>query len=212
MHFILLKIKNFLPMKNEKGFGLTEKFSMKIFIFSFFPKVEGECCNKLEKKLLRTGLIINTSNHEIGHNFVNNHFYMENSRIPIETPRKKTLEFAEGGWYVELALYGRILETISLEQTLYIINEENYKKNFVDFQEGFNNIQAKDLELKGAFKELFKDINLKEISSKLNKNIYISLKTSNKNRKKYIKCRIVNDVIGKRKYEKKCEEIFEKYS
>jgi hypothetical protein len=80
----------------------------------------------LEQKLLREGLIINISNHEIGHDFVMDHFFMENARIPIETPRKKTLD-AEGGYYIEYALYGRRLESINMEQALYILNENNYK-------------------------------------------------------------------------------------
>ena len=200
-----------LPLKNEKGLGITSKFSMKTYVISFFPKVEGGYCNKLFKKLLRTSVIVKTSNHEFGHNFVNIHFFMENSRISNEASRKKTLDFVEGDGYIELALYGRLLENISLEQAFYILNESNYNKNFIEFQEGFNNIQQKDLEIKGTFEEVFKDINLEEINSEQNKNIYIPQKDANKNRKIYINCRIKNDVIGRRCSDLYYDEIYQKY-
>ena len=202
---------DYLPLKNEKGLGITSKFSMKTYVISFFPKVEGGYCNKLFKKLLRTAVIVKTSNNEFGHNFVNIHFFMENSRISNETSRKKTLDFVEGSGYIELALYGRLLENISLEQAFYILNESNYNKNFIEFQEGFNNIQQKDLEIKGTFEEVFKDINLEEINSKQNKNIYIPQKDANKNRKIYINCRIKNDVIGRRCSHLYYDEIYQKY-
>ena len=120
-------------MKLEESNGMTDKFSMDMFIVSFLPKVEGKVsCDKLDQKLLREGLIINTSNHEIGHVFVMDHFFMENARIPIETPRKKTLD-AEGGYYIEYALFGRMLVIINMEQALYLLNENNYKKTYLEF-------------------------------------------------------------------------------
>ena len=51
---------------------------------------------------------------------------MKNARIAIEAPRKKSLDIDEGGFFIEYALYGRILKTINLGQSLYIINEINY--------------------------------------------------------------------------------------
>ena len=65
---------------------------------------------------------------------------MNNARLPITTPRKNSLEFAEGGCYMEFALYGRIIETLNIQQALYIMNENNYNKTFLEFQEWFNDI------------------------------------------------------------------------
>ena len=205
------KYYHFIPMKLEESNGMTDKFSMNIFIVSFLPKVEGKGnCKKLEQKLLREGLIINISNHEIGHDFVMDHFFMENARIPIETPRKKTLD-AEGGYYIEYALYGRRLESINMEQALYILNENNYNKTYLEFQEGFNNIKKEDLILEGVFKEMFKDIKLEEIDTNEKKNLYLPLNPI-KLKEKIIVRSLKNDVIGRRISDETYNEMQKKYS
>ena len=198
-------------MKLEESNGMTDKFSMDMFIVSFLPKVEGKgSCDKLAQKLLREGLIINTSNHEIGHAFVMDHFFMENARIPIETPRKKTLD-AEGGYYIEYALFGRMLEIINMEQALYLLNENNYKKTYLEFQEGFNNIKKEDLIIEGTFKEMFKDIKLEEIYSDIKKNLYLP-SNPNKFKEKIIVRSLKNDVIGRRISDEAYNEMYKKYS
>ncbi len=202
---------HFIPMKLEESNRMTDKFSMDMFIVSFLPKVEGKgSCDKLDQKLLREGLIINTSNHEIGHVFVMDHFFMENARIPIETPRKKTLD-AEGGYYIEYALFGRMLEIINVEQALYLLNENNYKKTYLEFQEGFNNIKKEDLIIEGTFKEMFKDIKLEEIYSDIKKNLYLP-SNPNKFKEKIIVRSLKNDVIGRRISDEAYNEMYKKYS
>ena len=196
----------FIPMKLDDINGLTDKYSMKIFISSFLPKVFGTLdVTKDEQKLLREGLIVGITNHEIGHIFVLVNFFMENARISIETPRKKSLEDddSEGGYYIEYALYGRLLETINIEQALYLLNEKNYDKSFLEFQEGFNNIKSEDLKLEGIFKDYFKDFNSKESNHNKNnnKNPYIAINKKNIP-EKLILYKIKNDVIGKRYNEK----------
>ena len=202
---------DFLPIKNDKGLGLTEKYSMNIYIISFLPEVEGGIYNKAEKMLLRKSLIVNDSNHEIGHSFVDIHFYMENGRIPIKTPRKKTLEINEGGYFIEFALYGRILETITIEQALYILNENNYDKTFLEFQEGFNNIQNKDLYIQGEFSDDFKNIELNEKIC-INKTIYIPQRKYISPQTKRISCRIKKDVLRRFISDAKYNEIYKEYT
>jgi len=202
---------DFLPIKNYKGLGLTEKYSMNIYIISFLPEIEGGIYNKAEKMLLRKSLIINASNREIGHSFVDIHFYMENGRIPIETQRKKTLEINEGGYFIEFALYGRILETITIEQAFYILNENNYDKNFLEFQEGFNNIQKKDLYIQGEFSDDFKNIKLNEKFG-INKTIYIPQRKYINPQIKRINCKIKKDVLRRFISNAKYNEIYKEYT
>ena len=193
---------NFIPMKLDDANGFTDKYSMKIFISSFLPKMIGGSKNsKNEQNLLREGLIIGVTNHEIGHCFVLINFYMENARISIDTPRKKLIDDndAEGGNYIEYALYGRTLETINIEQALYLLNEKNYDKSFLEFQEGFNNIKKEDIEIQGVFKDIFNNINIDDLESNKNniKNRYIPLNKKNISEKVIVK-NVKNDVIGKR--------------
>ena len=187
----------FLPMPLSYTSGLTDKFSMKTYFISFLKDVDKAYKNS-HKTILQTASVINAGNHEIGHNFVNHNFYMENCQVSIETPRKRNIEFSEGGYYVELALYGRILKYITLAQALYIINEENYKKTFMEFQEGFNKISTEDLKIKGVFSKLFSNFNFDENFLKISKNIFIKQKPfySSEDEKGIIP-RLKNDVIGK---------------
>ena len=135
---------------------------------------------------------------------------MENARIPIETPRKHNLD-AEGGYYIEYALFGRMLESINLQQALYILNENNYNKTYLEFQEGFNNIKKEDLILEGVFKEMFKDIKLEEIDTNEKKNLYLPLNPI-KLKEKIIVRSLKNDVIGRRISDETYNEMQKKYS
>ena len=194
-------------MKSQKSYGLTEKYSMKMYIISFLERPEGGNMNKDEKRLLRTSQIVNTTNHEIGHNFVNNNFFMNNGRSTIETPRKNLLDIREGGYYIELALYGRILKSISFKQALYLINEANYNKPFLEFQEGFNNKQKDDLKIEGIIKDEFKNINLDGNNEEYKDNLYIRQRIHSDIPEKKIKCFVKND-IGRFIP----EEIYSKYT
>ena len=190
------KYYHFIPMKLENSNGMTDKFSMNMYILSFLPKVSGYGCKKSELKLLREGLIINISHREIGHNFINYNFYMENARIP--NVKKNNLD-GDYRYYVEYILYGKILESINIQQALYLLNEKNYDKTFLEFQEGFNNIKKEDLIIEGTFKEMFKDINLEVINSNHNKNLYLPI-NSNESKEKIIVRNLKNDVIGRKNF------------
>ena len=187
-----------LDIPIEDSLGMTDKFSMKTYFIPYFSKVKKINGYTFinEGETLRNGCIIKVGNHEIGHDFVNVNFYSENCNISIETPRKESIDFCEGGNYLDFALYGKILEEINLKQALYILNEENYNKNYIDFQFGFNNPSREDLEVKGVFRDICKDINLNEDFQIHSKNVYISLNSSIIRGKKIL-CRIRNDVFGK---------------
>ena len=192
------KYYDFLPMKSQKSYAITEKYSLKMYIISFLERPEGGNMNKDEKRLLRTSQIVNTSNHEIGHNFVNNNFFMNNGRNTIETPRKHLLDVREGGYYIELALYGRILKSISIKQAIYLLNEANYNKSFLEFQEGFNNIQKEDdLKIEGIFEDEFKNIYLVGNKEGYNDNLYIPQRIHSNIPEKKIRCLVKNDIIGR---------------
>ena len=109
---------------------------------------------------------------------------------------------------VEYALYGRKLETINIQQALYLLNEKNYDKSFLEFQEGFNNITKDDITIDGIFKGMVKDINIDEIHSNKDnyKNPYIALNKKNI-LEKVIIYKIKDDVIGKR-YDEKTYKYF----
>ena len=178
--------------------GLTDKLTMNTYFIPFLPEIVGKKVplHKNQEKIMQNGYLIRTGNHEIGHNFTNLKFYNENCKISIRSPRKKTLDFIEGGYYLDIALFGKILKTMNFAQALYVLNEENYKKTYLDFQFGFNNINNKDLEVTGAFAKECEDITnilTNKFPNKanlvfINFNPYISNDT-------IINCAIKNDLL-----------------
>ena len=191
-HFEILDV----PIKTS--IGLTDKFTMKIYFIPFMSQIifEKGLILKNEKNIMKNGFFIRVGNHEIGHNFTNINFYMENCQIPITTPRKKTFDEIEGGYYIDYALFGEILREINLKQALYILNEKNYEKTYLDFQYGFKDIKEEDLKVEGVFKEMCENIinNINPYHEDNYKSIYISLNPSGIKENK-IKCEISNDVI-----------------
>ena len=203
-----------LDIPIEKALGITDKFTMKIYFIPFLFKINNLNNYRVEngKNIIANASFIRTGNHGIGHNFTNFNFYMENCNISIETPRKKSLEFCEGGYYIDLALFGKILHEINLEQSLYILNEKNYQKTYLDFQYGFNNINKEDLKVEGTFKGMCENIinNLNIDFENNAKSVLIKLNSFSFEENK-IYCGIRNDVLGKRISDKDYKKILMKY-
>ena len=191
-HFEVLDIPIFTSL------GLTDKFTMKTYFIPFMPKVYyGNSFHfKNENIIIKNGFFVRIGNHEIGHNFTNINFYMENCQISIQTPRKKQLNKIEGGAYIDFALFGKVLKELNLEQVLYILNEKNYEKTYIDFQYDFNNIKEEDLKVQGVFKQMCENIykSYKKDFEKNTESIFIRLNPTNITESK-IYCDIKNDVI-----------------
>ena len=200
-----------IPLENQ--LDISDKFSMKTYFIPFLSVISKKCSDS-EKDIMRNGSFVKTGAHEVGHNFVNIKFFMENCRIPIETPRKKSLvsDDCEGGKYIEYALFGKTLEMINLNEALYILNENNYKKSFLEFQYGFKNIEEKNLKVKGVFENLCKGIQLNKNFITYAKSINL-VEHSTHVKEKKILCRNLNDVIGRaspmKTYEKLLMEYFD---
>jgi len=198
-----------LPL--EKELALNDKFTMKTYFIPFLSIITQQCKTE-EKNILRNGCFVKTGAHEIGHNFVNIEFFMENCKISIETPRKRSLNIndCEGGKYIEYALFGKILEKIRLDEALYILNEKNYEKSYLDFQYGFNHINKDNLEVKGTFENLCKSIQLNQNYINYSKKIFIATNTSYF-KEKAISCKNENDVLGRLSFNENYENILIEY-
>ena len=205
---------NILDSPIIEAHGITDKFSMNIYFIPFMPAITmNKTLHINQDKIMKNGFYIRTGNHEIGHNFTNVKFYNENCKISISTPRKKTLNFVEGGYYVDLALYGKILDKINFSQALYILNEENYKKTYLDFQFGFNNINMDDLKITGVFKQYCEDINniLDKKFKKRSESIFVSFIPSGI-QEITVNCGIKNDLLfGTRISDEEYEKIIKQY-
>ena len=201
---------NIIPMKLENICGVTDKYSLKTFLVPFLNTYNGHIKN--DKKILRKGYSISVGNHEFGHIFGLINFYMNNARFQIETPRKKALEFSEGGYYIELLLYGRKLDSLNVLEALYIINEANYNKTFLEFQNGFNDIKIEDLKVTGTLANELPTIEFNENNIRKLRNTYISYKDLENAKQKIIKIKMKNDVLGRIIPDRIYEIINKKYS
>ena len=184
----------------QKVLGITDKFTMKTYFRPYMFPVHNTTGINFENmdEIMENGYLVRTGNHETGHNFTNFNYYMKNCTISIESPRKKSLDKIEGGYYVDYALFGKILEKINIAQVLYILNEKNYEKTYLEFQYGFNNIKQENLIVHGTFENMCKNIIID-----LNKNtevnydsIFIRLNLSSAQETE-IDCEIKNDVLGR---------------
>ena len=110
-------------------------------------------------------------------------YHQENGNIPLKTPRNKNLLIKEGSRAMEKLLFGKIIESINIIEALYILDENNYKKDIYQFKKDFENltgIEAKKEHhsINGEFSEFNSIYNAKELFSIESQLIFIRLEES----------------------------------
>ena len=164
----------FIPYKSNNNCGMTDRFSSKSYIFLDEKEILKNLSEKEIKDILKIGTIIVITVHEINHNIYSYILHFFNYlNLSFESLRKqKIYDIREGGFYIELILFGKIINEISLEEVLYILNIDNYNKSLTEFQKDFMNLKQEDIKIKGIFSELNKIIerenfeNIRNISIK----------------------------------------------
>lgn len=199
INFIIDNIK-FLPLNFEYIAGFFDKLSLTTYI-STMNKVINCYANKNIPKdvqiILENGVIIGIIFHELGHMISAIICYTDNLQSLINTPRKKKFKINEGGYYVEMALFGKIIKKLTLEESLYLLNLKNYEKSLEDFRTGFEKLEKKDLEINGVFSEFKLDMN-NELDKDYGKKFSISTKPKDNNKKNIeIIIPFLNDVKGR---------------
>lgn len=136
---------DFLPIKGNL-YAVTDKFTLKCFLISLSPEMNAEKFLE-DTSLLKYAGIIFTTLHEFGHIIVNHLYYLSNCSRPIDTPRNEKIKECEGGVYFEYALFGDIYDGLNIQQGIFLLKEENYKKNYKEFQNDFESLKLDDLSL-----------------------------------------------------------------
>ena len=206
----------FIPLKSETTSAITEKFSMETYIFLnykfIFSTLNVNECNlpidiELVKKALTNGAIAIINEHEINHNFHNYYYCSKNGNETLKTPRKTEMNEREGGNNMEKILFGRVLNNLTLRQSLYILNEKNYEKSLNQFRKEFLELKEEHCKCDGIFKEFSNmKFNVKELADY----IVINFK-SNKSEAKFgnISFKLKNDVLGFPNFDENDEENFD---
>ena len=102
---------------------------------------------------------------------------------------------------------------MNFAQALYVLNEENYKKTYLDFQFGFNNINEEDLKITGVFAEKYENIINNYNDGLMDKAKLVILQFDlSRSKEININCGIKNDLLfGTRISDEEYEKIIEKY-
>ena len=151
------------------------------------------------KIFLKYGLSILGSIKEIGNNIANILYYMSNCIKDIKTPRNEAIGKSESGEYMELIFFGKVVKRINMKQACYLLNERNYEKNCIDFQNDFENPSLNEINIDGVFSGEYK-----KIKYLLNKNqniLMISILTkqeeNTEDEEPFISFSLEKDMIGR---------------
>ena len=190
----------FAPIKPFSTLAVSDKISLSTIIAFLSKQIVTQFGSNLSEKIkeiLNTGSYVLIEEHEIFHLLNCIPFYETNCAISINTPRKKNYTGrSEGGEYLELLLFDKIFNNISLKETLYILNEENYDKSLKNFKKDFKKLEKNDLIIKGTFNYYNNFIQDKLESTEL-ENTYIILK-SLKFQMPCSEIYLEDDIIGKK--------------
>jgi len=186
----------FIPLNYKHTSAFTDKLTLNTYI-SIMKKTIFNNVEKADTKIFETlenGIIIEIEFHEFGHIISAVLSYINNIGSLINTPRKKYFKINEGGYYIEMALFGKIIKTLKYKEALYILNINNYSKLLDEYRNGFESLKKDDLTIKGPFDFL----NLKELESTEIMENSISSRGSNKD---YEEAKITipfkNDIKGR---------------
>ena len=201
---IIEKRFSFVPIKPSGTLAISNKISFNTFISTEQREIISKS-NKIQfehlKEILNTSSYILIGEHEVFHLLNCIPYYENNCSVSINTPRKKNYNGKEeGGAYLELLLFGKIINKINLGDALFLLNENNYDKSLSDFITSFKNKNRQDLIINGIFKDFNNYFNIQEISDEELNNTLIEQKSnyySNSVFDSYIENYLENDVVGK---------------
>ena len=170
----------FVPYRTQNSSGVTDKYTLKSYIFLKRKNIMENINNKKNiKELIREALILGAFLevifHEINHFIYAVLFMKDNGHsLSFQTPRKEKLpKIREGGHYFELLLFGTIINQLSLNQALYLLNSKNYNKGVKGFQKGFSKLNKNDLIGNSNFEKFNNLINNNIIDSPYNPSITV---------------------------------------
>ena len=197
--FIDKRLK-FAPIKPFDSAALTDKMSLNTYISAKRRVLQNEISKNLNIILI-TGCYVSIEEHEIFQLLHCLPHYENNCLLSIKTPRKKNfLGQAEGGIYLEYLLFNKVLQQINLEEILYILNEKNYEKSLIDFREGFEKLEKKDLIIEGIFSYYNSYIDLSKIEQSKLKNTFIIINNSSIIFPYSVNIKLKNDVFGNKPF------------
>ena len=153
--FIKERLK-FYPYQGLSNSGLTEKFSLYSYIPILFFKITCFDDNLIES--LKISAVIENTIHEINHINQDIIYFRGNDEALFNSPKREKYKGKDGGEYLEELLFGQKIERLRILESLYVLNEENYKQNLENFRKNFQNLH-KDSSVAFSQKKKYLKIN-----------------------------------------------------
>ena len=156
---IIDKHLKFVPFRSDNSGGFTDIFTLNSYIFIEDKPItyHGETIKDVDRKsmvedVLKIGRVIAIILYELNHNLYSYLLNFYNSiSYTFQTPKKnKICEFREGGYYMEFLLFGRIIENLTLEEAMFLMNVDSYNKDLKTFNEEFSNLNG-NFNINGVF-------------------------------------------------------------
>lgn len=178
IYYINERIK-FYPYQNLQNSGLTDKYSLYTYIPIIFPFSSFQ---EPISSIFKISGTFENSIHEINHVNQDMLYFKSNDVSLIKTPKREGLRRGqEGGSNLEEILFGRKILNITLLEAIYIINEENFEQNLIDYKKNFESMRSYLIPLEVKKKYL----RINGIFCHLCSNIDKDLKNANKNNEVY---------------------------
>ena len=115
----------FLPVRFSSCVAFIERLSLVAVIPTMKKNIVFSKNNSYEKEIssiLENGIEVSLIYHEFGHAINIVISFKENKLKTNDSPRKKYVKFKEGGYYLELLLFGRVIKELTYGEALYILN------------------------------------------------------------------------------------------
>ena len=163
---IIDKHVKFVPFRSDKSCGFTDRFTLDSYIFieekpiTYQEEIDKDFFKKtLVEDALKIGRAIAIILDELIHNLYSYLLNFYNSiNYTSQMPKKnKVSEIREGGYYMEFLLFGRIIQNLTLEEAMFLMNVDNYNRDMKTFNRKFSNLNEK-ININGVFSK-FNQIN-----------------------------------------------------
>ena len=166
--------------------GLTMRQTMRIYEYGPILNLE----NNDLSKLIYLAFILDINEHEVlGHYNIGYQKY-SNETQKYDSPKiekelssdyAKKRGYKESGEDIEIKLYGRVIDSLTLKEALFILNLSNYRYDYNDFREEFKKCNRKDIIIDETFEILLKDVfNINSKNIPINENNQYQLAYFNK--------------------------------
>ena len=171
--------------------GMTDRETMKIYEYSNYENLiyiyDSPLNNEDVLKVIFLAFNLVSNDHEIL-----GHFNIGYQNYSFGEEEEKKEDYKESGEDIEIKLFGRVIDELTLKEALFILNLSNYTQNdYCQFRKKFMECNKKDLIIDETLWNILVDtfnINPENILKAKNETYHLNhlIKKTSKNAKKFV--------------------------